>query len=207
MTTPNDQENRPATLNALHALNSLQPPAGMQDRLTQNLTERVRHQQLHPVARELKKYAWEMWAGASIAVVAAAVILCIFALQSHRTANQPQIAMVETHKINSAPTSTHAVKTNNPSHKAAGSYREQREVESAAIPHTPPPQPLTSQERLLLTLANSPSLAAGVAQSQTISQHGLGTNALFELDHEQLQPMRSESKLLQPLPPLPNNLP
>jgi len=206
MTSPNNQETRDSGPNALRALSSLQPPAGMQERITQNISERVHQQQNHPVARGLRKYAWEMWAGASIAVVATAVILCIFALQSHPTVNQPQVAIVETRKIDPTTAHTPVTPTNNAPHKAAHSYRVQKE-EAATIPHTPPPQPLTSQERLLLTLANSPSLAAGVAQSQTISQHGLGTNALFELDHEQLQPMRSESKLLQPLPPLPNNLP
>lgn len=206
MTTPNNQQSQDSTFNALQALNSLQPPAGMQERLVKNIAERARHQQLHPVARGLRKYAWELWAGASIGIVAAAVLLCIFALQSRRTANQPQIAAIETHKIIPAPTSTQAFQINIPHHKTVRNYPTQRETGAAPIPHTPPPQPLTSQERLLLTLANSPSLAAGVAQSQTISQHGLGANALFELDHEQLQPMH-ESKLLQPLPPLPNNLP
>ena len=207
MTPSNNQESHDSGFNALQALNSLQHPAGMQERVLENLAARVRHQQLHPLARGLRKYAWELWAGASIGIVAAAVLLCIFALQSHRTTNQPQVARVETPKIGSAPTSAHAVQTNSPPYKATRTYRAQKEETSAAIPHTPPPEPLTSQERLLLTLANTPSLAAGVAQSQTISQHGLGTNALFELDHEQLQPMRSESKLLQPLPPLPNNIP
>jgi len=205
MTTPGNSEIRASDSNALQALGSLQPPAGMQERVLENVAARVRHQQLHPIARGLRKYAWELWASASIAVVAAAVILGIFALRSHRATNEPQVAAVRIHKIDPAPAFTYAVQTNNPPRKAARVYRVRKE-EAAPIPHTPPPQPLTSQERLLLTLARTPSLAAGVAQMQTISPHGLGANALFELDHEQLQPMH-ESKLLQPLPPLPQNIP
>jgi len=201
MTMHNNQESRDSDFNALQALNSLQPPAGMQERLVKNIAEHARQQQLHPVTRGFRKYAWELWAGAAIAVAAAAVILCILALQSHHAVNQPQVASLETHRIYPVTISTQA---SAPPHKATHSYQV-RKTGPAVIPHTPPPQPLTSQERLLLKLANTPS-AAGLAQSQTISQHGLGANALLELDHEQLQPMR-ESKLLQPLPPLPNNLP
>ena len=210
MTTPNQQENRAPGLDALRALNSIQPPEGMQQRLIENIAERVREQQLRPVARGFRKYAWELWAGASIAVVAAAIIVCIFALQTHHTENSPQMAGMPIHTASPAPTYADAAQANPLPHKAARSYRAKlahRAEAAAYIPHTPPPQPLTEQEHLLLALASNPSLAIGMAQTQTISQHGLGANALFELDHEQLQPMRSESKLLQPLPPLPHNLP
>jgi len=206
MTTLNNQESRACGHNALKALNSLQPPDGIQERVMQNIAERVRHQQLSPALHGCRKYAWELWAGATIALIAAAIIVCIFALQARRVENPPLAANMPTHKI--APTSirTGTEPAANPPRKVPHTNRTEKSRSAAPIPHTPPPQPLTAQERLLLRLANTPSLAAGLAQTQTISQHGLGANALFELDHEQLQPMR-ESKLLQPLPPLPHNLP
>jgi len=194
--TPSNQESRTSDLNALQALNSLQPPEGMQERIT----EHIRQRQLQFPSRRLSRYARELWAGVSIAVVAATIIVCIFALQTHHAENSPQVAGVTTHAILSAPASANAAPAVSPPHKTARSSRATRTEVVEVIPHTPPPMPLTSQERLLLALANTPSLAAGVAQTQTISQHGLGPNALFELDHEELQPMRSESKLLQPLP-------
>jgi hypothetical protein len=200
---PNDHQINSSDVNALQALRSLPLPEGMQDRIT----ERVRQRQLESPARGLRRYMWELWLGASIAAVTAAAIFCIVALQVHRTASPPVTANMPAHTVIPTPASTNTQTATHPPRKVVHSYRAKQSAPEAPIPHTPPPMPLTAQERLLLELARSPLLAAGVVQTQTISQHGLGNNALFELDHEQLQPMRTESKLLQPLPPLPHNLP
>jgi len=201
--TPNDRQINSSDVNALEALRSLPLPEGMQERIT----ERVRQRQLEPPARGLRRYTWELWLGASIATVAAAAIFCIVTLQAHRTSGPPVTANAPAHTVVPTPVSTNTQTPTHPPRMVVHTYRVRQSAPEAPIPHTPPPQPLTAQERLLLELARTPSLAAGVAQSQTISQHGLGPNALFELDHEQLQPMQSESKLLQPLPPLSPNLP
>ena len=199
MTTPTDRQNHASDLDALQALGSLQPPAGMQERIA----ERVRQRQLNPVAQGLRKYSLEFWAGASIAVVAAVVILGIIALQAHRAASPLLATNVPPHTIVPTHATVNTQSIANSPRKVLHIYRAKQATE-APIPHTPPPQPLTEQERVLVALANTPSLVAGVAQTQIISEHGLGPNALFELDHEDLQPMLSESRLSQPQP---QNLP
>jgi hypothetical protein len=197
----NDREDS----NPLQSLNLLQPPPGMQERLAKNIAERARQQHLHPVARGYRKYSWELWIGASIAAVAMAVIVCILALHTHRTANLPLEANLPAHKIIPVPAHTDAVQTSSPPHAAARTHPEPRRTTAAFIPHTPPPLPLTAQERLLLELASAPSLAAGTAISQPVTDHGLGANSLFELDHEQLTPLQPAQLESTPLPSLPSN--
>jgi len=54
----------------------------------------------------------------------------------------------------------------------------------------PPPLPLTQQEKLLLELARSPRLfpqLGSIAHSEAVSDHGVGQNTIFELDHQELQ--------------------
>jgi hypothetical protein len=199
----NDRQIKSSDVNALEALRSLPLPEGMQERIA----ERIRRRQLESPSRGFRRYRWELWLGASIAAVTAAAIFCIIALQAHSTASPPVMANVPARTVVPTTASTNTQTAAHPPRMAVHTYREKQAAPGALIPHTPPPMPLTAQERLLLELARTPSLAAGVAQSQTILQHGLGPNALFELDHEQLQPMRSESRLLQPLQPLPQNLP
>jgi hypothetical protein len=69
-----------------------------------------------------------------------------------------------------------------------------------------PPLPLTSQERMMIALAHTPGLAAAVAVSEPITDHGLGKNTLFELDHESLPPMSSSALELSFLPSSPSQL-
>ena len=57
-----------------------------------------------------------------------------------------------------------------------------------------PPLPLTHQEYLLLALARTPKLAGArglVTASETVPEHGLGSNAIFELEHEELKPLET----------------
>jgi hypothetical protein len=185
-------------VDALQALRSLPLPEGMQDRIT----ERVRQRQLESPQLGLRCYARELWLGASIAVVAAAVILGIVALQAHRTASPLVSANVPPRTVVLTPAAANTQSAANSLRKLVHNYRARQ---AALIPHTPPPLPLTSQERLLLALANTPSLAAGAAVSQPVPDHGLGANSLFDLDHEQLKPMQPEPLESAPLPPAPSN--
>jgi len=64
--------------------------------------------------------------------------------------------------------------------------------ETYADLRNPPPPPLTQQEKLLLELARSPRLLpqlGSIAHSEAVSDHGVGQNTIFELDHQQLQPI------------------
>lgn len=70
-------------------------------------------------------------------------------------------------------------------------------IVQAKIPQSAPPLPLTEQEHLLLALARRPQLLPSlrsVTTSETIADHGLGKNAIFELDHQELPQ-------LPPMPP------
>ncbi len=58
----------------------------------------------------------------------------------------------------------------------------------------PPPLPLSAQERLLLQLAHSPEIAhapAPITGTEVVVNHGLGGNAIFELDHQTPSPLQS----------------
>jgi hypothetical protein len=192
-------------VDALRALRSLQPPAGMQERLVENILHRARERGVDPAGRGFHWEAWKLWASAGLAVVAAASILCIVALQGHRETGQPLEARVPARGINPAIARADARQTGRPVHAVARSYREPRRVTSAPVPHTAPPMPLSAQERLLVALAGRPALAASAAVSRPVSDSGLGANALFELDHEQLTPLQAVPLESTPIPPLPSN--
>jgi hypothetical protein len=58
----------------------------------------------------------------------------------------------------------------------------------------PPPLPLSAQERLLLELARSRALErapALILSSEVVVNHGVGRNAIFELDHQNPSPLQS----------------
>ena len=205
MTTTNKEASHVHGVDALQALRSIQPPAGMQERLVENIMHRAGERRVNPARGGFYGEAWKLWASAGLAVVAAASILCIVALQGHRETGQPLEARVPARGINPAIARADARQTGRPVHAVARSYREPRRVTSAPVPHTAPPMPLSAQERLLVALAGRPALAARDAVSQTVSDNGLGANALFELDHEQLTPLQAAPLEATPIPPLPSN--
>jgi len=58
----------------------------------------------------------------------------------------------------------------------------------------PPPLPLSAQERLLLKLARSQEMeraSALILSSEVVVNHGVGRNAIFELDHQNPSPLQS----------------
>jgi hypothetical protein len=58
----------------------------------------------------------------------------------------------------------------------------------------PPPLPLSAQERLLLQLAQSLRMErspALITNTEVVANHGVGTNAIFELDHQNPSPLQS----------------
>ena len=58
----------------------------------------------------------------------------------------------------------------------------------------PPPLPLSAQERLLLKLARSREMErapALILSSEVVVNHGVGRNAIFELDHQNPSPLQS----------------
>jgi hypothetical protein len=58
----------------------------------------------------------------------------------------------------------------------------------------PPPLPLSAQERLLLQLAQSLRMErspALITRTEVVVNHGVGTNAIFELDHQNPSPLQS----------------
>jgi len=58
----------------------------------------------------------------------------------------------------------------------------------------PPPLPMTQQERLLVTLARTPQFPSGlgfVTTSETVVDHGLGENTIFEFNHQELTQLKT----------------
>jgi hypothetical protein len=69
-----------------------------------------------------------------------------------------------------------------------------------------PEEPLTGQEKLLAAIAQNPKVLTGlrsVATSETVADHGLGKNAIFELDHEEFAQLKTTLQVV----PLKNTLP
>jgi hypothetical protein len=100
-------------------------------------------------------------------------------------------------------------------------YRSAAAVQRIRILHAPlnrtrlvsfpaPEAPLTEQEKLLVAVAQSPRVLAGlrsVATSETVVDHGLGKNAILELDHEELAQLKTtlQPALLKNTLPQPNH--
>ena len=213
MNTTNQEKNRDSSVNALQALRSVQPPTGMQERVMQTLAARAREQAAAP-ASVWRRYAWELWAGGAIAVAAAVVMFGILSMRSHHVTTPGLEANVQKQIVVPVPSPADAAQMillpRTEAHSISGPQRhaprkEVADVSHTAIPHAAPPMPLTSQERLLIALASTPSLAASAAVSQPVRDHGLGANALFELGHQRLTPLRPAALESTPLRPLASN--
>jgi hypothetical protein len=179
---------------ALRMLGQAPPPEGMEARIA----GRMRQRQVELAVAPARRRNILRWSFAAAAVVALVVLV-----EHHRAAgtNASVDRMAVVSPQHGTPLALPAIaRTDVPVHvvRVVRLRRTARaRIEPAKIPQNAPPLPMTEQEHLLLALARSPQLLpalADVTTSETVADHGLGKNAIFELDHQeltQLPPMPS----------------
>jgi hypothetical protein len=173
---------------ALRMLGQAPPPEGMEARIAGRL-QRSRAELV--VARRGVGARW-MFAAAAVAAVAGVVVMSMV----HRPhgAPLPQV-VVEPTQVQPLVVRTEAVGSAIRSRHTSHVVRVRVDVDPAYVPSlSAPPLPLTQEERLLMALAQTPHslpAIAGVTHSETVANHGLGQNAIFELDHENLTQMKT----------------
>jgi hypothetical protein len=187
---------------ALRMLGQAQPPEGMESRIAGRLRERQAELSGDLAPRGNLRHA--RWMLAYALAVAAAVVVML-SWHHPRVVPPRQVAIEAPH--HAAPLASVPVRMDVP----ATTARVQRrtyivharvvQAQASAPSQIPPPLPLTRQEQLLLALAQTPRLApAFITTSETVVDHGLGQNAIFELDHQDLKeltPLKSTLQLTQ----------
>jgi hypothetical protein len=140
--------------------------------------------------------------------VAAAVVVML-SWHHPRVAPPQQVAVETSHRV--APLASAPIRTDVPANTARVRHRiypiHARVLQAQALTPSqiPPPLPLTQQEQLLLALAQTPQRTpwpalASVTTSETVVDHGLGKNAIFDLDHQELKeltPLKTTLQLTQ----------
>jgi hypothetical protein len=166
---------------ALRMLGQAAPPEGMEARIAGRLRQR---QAELSVASPRRSNGWR-WCVAVATVVA---VVGISLSHRHAAVTVPvNRAAVELPHRALPPTTIARVDA--PVHAVRGRRTVRTRIVQAKIPQGAPPLPLTEQEHLLLALARRPQLLPSlrsVTTSETIADHGLGKNAIFELDHQEL---------------------
>jgi len=186
----------------LRMLGQAAPPEGMEARIAQRMHER--QAELSERAAAGRNSLPVRWTFAS---VAAAVVVAVVMLSWHqaRVAPPRQVAVETPHRA--APLASALSRTDVPVNTARVRHRMHLvharilEAQTSAPSQNPPPLPLTPQEQLLLALAQTPKLApAFITTSETVVDHGLGKNAILELDHQELKeltPLKTTLQLTQ----------
>jgi|GEM_PF-5663767 len=183
---------------ALRMLGHVRTPEGMEARIAGEMRRRQAEMVARTASGSQKSWAWWGFAAAVVAVAA-------FGLKMELKTRPKTVAPVQRARVEASvpPQPVLAVRHVDavvPVHarRVRQQVREERVSLSAvaAPPQIAPPLPLTQQEKLLLALAHTPEAASGrvltfMTTSETIKDHGLGKNTIFELDHQELQPMQS----------------
>ncbi len=190
---------------SLRMLGQVSPPEGMEARIARRMRQRQAELSAHPVAK--RAWGWGL-AVPGVIAVAAAVLLSYHRAGTRMTADRV-VAVAPQRAVPSPATVIARADARVPVTRVVRPVRVARVVRKRAmvaeIPHSPPPLPLTPQEHLLLALARTPSLLpslAGVTRSETVVDHGLGQNSIFELDHQNLTQMEpAHFTPLKPMPP------
>jgi hypothetical protein len=169
-------------------------PDGMETRLTAELRGRQMALAQRTAAREGLRLPG-VYALAAVAVVLIGALLVnlrrseqVHTSQSASSA-EPRSAAVETAALpKNVP---HLLRVRRSISRATG----RRATEPVAPEFlNPPPLPLSAQERLLLQLAQSLRMErspALITRTEVVVNHGVGTNAIFELDHQNPSPLQS----------------
>jgi hypothetical protein len=175
------------TERALRMLGSAALPEGMEARVA----ARVRAAELNVVAAPGSIWRW------SLVTVGALAIAGVVLLGRHHARDAaPLVVETRSQVMPMAPVVVeveHVRRGRRVVHAAVGS------AGMSGASQVAPPLPLTQQEKLLLAFAQRPGLAAGlgsVATSEVIVDHGLGENAIFELDHEEFAQLKSTLQLV-----------
>jgi hypothetical protein len=189
---------------ALRMLGQAAPPEGMEARIVLRMRERQAELASNLAARRNPRRTRWIFASA-VAVAAAAIVM----LSWHhvRVALPRQVAVETPHHVTpqaSAPVRTDLpVNTSRLRHRIYPVHAGILQAQVSAPSQNPPPLPLTRQEQLLLALAQTPRLPPAldsVTTSETIVDHGLGKNTIFELDHQEpqeLTPLKTTLQLTQ----------
>jgi hypothetical protein len=184
---------------ALRMLGQATPPEGMEARIALRMRERQAELSGDLAVRRNSRHARWIFASA-VAVAAAAVVMLSW---HHSRVAPPQQAAVETpHHVAPLASGTDVpVKTARVRHRLYPVHARVLQTQASAASQIPPPLPLTPQEQLLLALAKTPRLApAFITTSETVVDHGLGKNAIFDLDHQEpkeLTPLKTTLQLTQ----------
>ena len=189
---------------ALRMLGQASPPDGMEARIAGRLRQRQAELSESSAARgNLLRKRWIF----ATAMLVAAVALALLGLHPADRAVPASRASVQLpyHAASSAP--AEILQASIPVNVAR--IRRRSHVVAAPDPRmknstdfrNPPPLPLTRQEKLLLALARTPKLAPSfITTSETVVDHGLGKNAILELDHQEpkeLTPLKTTLQLTQ----------
>jgi hypothetical protein len=193
---------------ALRMLGQALPPDGMEARIAGRL--RQRQAELSACSAARGNLLRKRWIFATAMLVVAVVIALLGLHPADRAvpvsrASSRASVQLPYHAAPSAP--AEIVQASVPVNVA--SIRRRSHVVAAPDPRmkiftnfrNPPLLPLTHQEKLLLALAQTPSLAPSfITTSETIVDHGLGKNAILELDHQEpkeLTPLKTTLQLTQ----------
>jgi hypothetical protein len=181
------------TARALRMLGQAAPPEGMEARLVGRL------QQRRAESNVAGRAGLNIFSGRMVlagAMVAACVMVAVLARHRPNVAKRDVVADVRA----VASASPRAV-TKPAVYGPVKATRHVR-ISRAPVEHNRqvsfpgPEEPLTEQERLLLRLARAPGPALGaVTTTETVVDHGLGENAIFEIDHEELAQLKTTLQL------------
>jgi hypothetical protein len=187
---------------ALRMLGQAAPPEGMEARIA--LRMRARQAELSGDLAARRSPWHGRWIFASAVAVAAAAVVMLSSWHHPRVVPPQQVAVETPHHAAPAavaqmPVPVSIVRVRHTVHAQI------LQTHFAAPSQNPPPLPLTQQEQLLLALAHTPQLTpwpalASVTTSETVVDHGLGKNAIFDLAHQEpkeLPPLKTTLQLTQ----------
>jgi hypothetical protein len=184
---------------ALRLLARAPLPEGMEERLTAELRSR----QMALAQRAAARGGFPL--PGMYALAAFAVVLIAALLVNLRQSEQVQIGQsassAESHAAAVAFASppkaaAHLVRARHSMLRVTSRRGTDQQMHEQASPEflNPPPLPLSAQERLLLHLAQSLRMErspALITNTEVVANHGVGTNAIFELDHQNPSPLQS----------------
>ena len=184
---------------ALRMLGQAAPPEGMEARIVGRLQQRQAELSERTGAGGNRLRL--RWAFAS-AIAAAAIVAGLLSWHHGRAVTPVRVAVKAPHleepTVRLANVPVNAVRVR---HRVRVVRARTLEAQVSAPSQNPPPLPLTRQEYLLLALAQTPKLApAFITNSETVVDHGLGKNAILELDHQELKeltPLKTTLQLTQ----------
>jgi hypothetical protein len=174
-------------------------PEGMEARLTAELRGRQMAHSQRAAARG------GLWLPGTYALAAMALVLVAALLVNLRRSEQVQRGQIAWGAVPFSPAVgpvappkavPHLVRTRHSMPRATEHPVREPNATQQVTPEflNAPPLPLSAQERLLLKLAGSPRLRhapALITRSEVMENHGVGRNAIFELDHQNPSPLQS----------------